>query len=59
MISMQLSESWGKKNQNSVWWNDEREAVVRRNEAGLKGLLVASDKETKEICIEGYREGRG
>ena len=34
-----------------VWWNDEIKAAIRRNE-----LLVVSDEETKERCMEEYRE---
>ena len=29
---------------------------VRRNEAAWKGVLAASDGETKEKCMEAYRE---
>ena len=53
--SMRLSKSWG-KSPKRVWWNDEIKAAVRRKEANWKGLLVASDEETKERCIEVYRE---
>ena len=42
----------GGKNPNSVWWNDEIKAAVRRKEAVWKGLLAASNEETKERCME-------
>ena len=35
------------KTPKSVWWNEEIKAAVRRNEAAWKGVLEASDKETK------------
>ena len=46
----------GEKNQKSVWWKDEIKAVVRRNEEAWNGVLAASDEETKERCMEAYRE---
>ena len=39
------------KNPKSVWWNDEVKAAVRRKEE-----LAASNEETKERCMEVYRE---
>ena len=48
----------GGKNPNSVWWNEEIKAAVRRKEGAWKGLLAASDKETKERCMEAYRKER-
>ena len=51
--SMRLSKSWG-KNPRSVWWKDEMKAAVRRNEAVWKGVLVASDEETKERCMKAH-----
>ena len=39
-----------------MWWNDEIKAVVRRREAAWKGVLAVSDEETKERCMEAYRE---
>ena len=39
-----------------MWWNDEIKAGVRRKEAAWKGVLVASDEETKERCMEAYIE---
>ena len=39
-----------------MWWNDEIKAAVTRNEAVWKGVLAASDEETKKRCIETYRE---
>ena len=53
--SMGLSEGWG-KNPKSAWWNDEIKAAVRRKEAASKRVLAASDEETKERCMETYRE---
>ena len=44
------------KNPKSVWWNDEVKAAVWRKEATWKELLAASDEETKERCMEAYRE---
>ena len=35
------------KNPKSVWWNDEIKATVTRKEAAWKGVLAASDEETK------------
>ena len=40
----------------SVWCNDEIKAAVRRKEAAWKRGLAASDEETKERCMEPYRE---
>ena len=40
----------GGKEPKRVWWNDEIKAPVRR-----KGVLAASDEETKEKCMETYR----
>ena len=45
----------GGKNPESVWWNDEIKAPVRRKEAAWKGVLTASE-ETKERCMEAYKE---
>ena len=44
------------KNPKSVWLNDEIKAAARRKEVAWKGLLAASDEETKERCMEAYRE---
>ena len=52
---MWLSEVGG-KNRNSVWWNNEVKAVVKRTEVVCNELLVASDKEAKERCMKAYRE---
>ena len=52
---MWLSKSWG-TTPKSVWWNDEIKDAVRRKEDAWKGVLAASDEETKESCIEAYRE---
>ena len=41
-----------------VWRNDEIIAAVRRKEAARKGVLAASDEETKESCMEAYREDK-
>ena len=54
--SMWFSESWGGKNPKSKWWNDEIKAAVRRKEAAWKGVLAASNEETKEKRMEAYRE---
>ena len=51
---MRLSESWG-KNLKRVWCTDKIKAAVRRKEAAWKGLLAASDEETKERSMEAYR----
>ena len=42
----------------SVWWNDEIKAAVRRKEDAWKGVFPASDEEPKERCRcrEAYRE---
>ena len=53
--SMRLNESW-EKNPKSVWWNDEIKAEVRRKKPAWKGVLAASDEETKQRCMEAYRE---
>ena len=44
------------KNPKSVWWSNEIKAAVKRKEAAWKGVLAASNEETKEICMETYRE---
>ena len=31
-----------------MWWSDEIKAAVKRKEAAWKGVLAASDEETKE-----------
>ena len=46
----------GGKSPKSVWWKDEIKATVRRKEAAWKEVLVASDEEAKERCMEAYRE---
>ena len=48
----------GGKIPKSVWWYDEIKASVRRKETVWKGMLAASDEETKERCMEAYREGK-
>ena len=48
----------GGKNLKSVWWKDEIKAAVRRKDAVWKGVLAASDEETKERGMEAYREKR-
>ena len=40
-----------------MWWNDEREAAVRRNEGTLNGVLVASDKKTKKNVLKRTERG--
>ena len=47
------------KNPKSVWWNDGIKAAVRRKETAWKEVLPASDEETKERCMEVYREEKG
>ena len=37
-------------------WNDEIKAPVRRKEAASNEVLADSDEETKELCMEAYRE---
>ena len=34
-----------------MWWNDDVKATVREKE-----VFLASDEETKQRCIEAYRE---
>ena len=46
----------GGKTPSSVWWSDEIKAVVRRKKGTWKGVFVASNKESKERCMEAYRE---
>ena len=41
----------GGENPKSVWWKDEIKPAVRRKE-----VLVPSDEEAKERCMEAYRE---
>ena len=33
--------------QQRMWWNDEIEAAIRRREGAWKGVLAASDEDTK------------
>ena len=49
----------GGKTPKNVWWKDEVKAAVRRKVAAWKQVLVASDKEAKERCMEAYREEKG
>ena len=44
------------KNPKSMFLNDEIKVAVRRKEAAWKEVLAASDEETKERCMEVYRE---
>ena len=44
------------RNPKSVWWNYEVKALVRRKESAWKGVLAASEEETKDRCMETYRE---
>ena len=39
-----------------MWWNGEIKAAVMRKEAAWKEVLAASVEETKERCMEAYRE---
>ena len=47
-------ESWG-KNLKSVWWNDEIKAELGEGRL-CRRWCSASDEETKDICMEVYRE---
>ena len=40
----------------SVWWNDEVNAVVRRKEAAWKEVLAPCDQEARERYMEAYKE---
>ena len=40
----------------SVGWNNEIKAAVRRKETAWKGVLATNDEETKERGMEAYRE---
>ena len=42
----------GGNNPKSVWWNDEIRPAVSRKKAAWKGVLAASNEETKEIFME-------
>ena len=53
---MWLSENGRKELKECVWWNNKVKTGIRRKEAAWKGLLAASDEETKERSIEAYRE---
>ena len=46
----------GGKNTKIMWGSDEIKAAVRRKEATWKRVLAPSDEETKERCMEVYRE---
>ena len=46
----------GWKNPKNGWWSDKIKAAVRRKKDAWKRVLVASDEETKERCMEVYRE---
>ena len=50
------SVRFGGEKPKSVLWNDEIKAAVRRNEASWKGVLAASDEESKERCMKAYRK---
>ena len=39
-----------------MWWNDKIKAAVTRKEAAWKEVFVASNEETKERCMEAYKE---
>ena len=45
----------GRRTQN-VWLNDWVKAAVKRKEAAWKWVLASSDEESKERCMEAYRE---
>ena len=46
----------GGKNKKSAWWNDEETVAVTRKEAAWKEVLVASNEESKERCMEACTE---
>ena len=46
----------GGKSLKSMWWNDEIKAAVRKRETAWKGVLAASNEETKKRCREVYGE---
>ena len=46
----------GRKYPKIVWWKDEVKTALRRKKSAWKEVLVASDEEAKEICMEAYRE---
>ena len=49
----------GGENPKSVWWSDKMGAAVGRREDAWKRVLVASDEENKERCMEAYtKKGR-
>ena len=47
----------GGKNPKSVWWNDVIKAAFWRKETAWKGVLAASDEETKKDMWK-HTEGR-
>ena len=44
------------KNPNSMWWNNEIKAAVRRKETAWREVLAASIEEVKDRCVEVYIE---
>ena len=42
-----------------MWWNDKIKLQLGERRLLERGLLAASDEETKERCIEAYRNGVG
>ena len=44
------------KNTKNVSWNDEVKAAIRRKEATWTYVFTTSDEESKERCMEVYRE---
>ena len=49
----------GEKNPKSLWWNKKMKAAVRRKGVAWKEVLAANDEDTKERCMEAYREEKG
>ena len=48
----------GVKNTKSVWWNNKVKAAVRRKESAWMEVLVAGDEDSKQRCMEAYREAK-
>ena len=48
-----------RKEPKDVWQYDEVKAAVKRKEAAWKEVLVASNKEAKERCMEAYSKEKG
>ena len=46
----------GGKNRNIMWWNDKAKAPVKRKETAWKEMLGVRDEDSKERCMEAYKE---